>query len=66
MKCLRYIGDVLVDGNQVIVRDGETLVEIVVETACLDRDGRPTRLPARFLDSLDGYAFGAPPHLEQS
>ncbi|MES1150871.1 MAG: tol-pal system-associated acyl-CoA thioesterase [Dongia sp.] len=38
--------------DQVVRRGRETLVEFVVTIACITRDGRPTRLPARIRTAI--------------
>ena len=38
--------------SQVVCREGETLVEMEIELACMAADGRPRRLPAALRDAF--------------
>ncbi len=41
--------------EQVVRREGEDLVRLIVRLACIDHNGRPARLPNVFRTALDAY-----------
>jgi len=46
------VGGASLDAEQTVARDGETLVRIEIRLACIDRAGRPARIPRHVKDSL--------------
>ena len=41
--------------SQAIKRDGETLVRVDLEAACITAEGKPTRIPAAAREALDAH-----------
>ena len=52
---LRALGGATAEAEQVISRDGAPLVKLEVRLACVDRNGRPARIPGPLRAALTGY-----------
>ena len=54
-------GDANLDepGMEVVGVGGHTLVQLAVDVACINKEGRPTRIPARLQSALAGLAQAA-------
>lgn len=53
------IGAATLAAEQVVRCGGEDLVRMTTDLACINRDGRPSRLPALLRRALDGYRAAA-------
>ncbi len=50
------VGPAPIDAEQVVKRDGADLVRSLVRLACINRDGRPRRLPTAVRAALEALS----------
>jgi acyl-CoA thioester hydrolase len=49
------VGAAVIDLDQRVMREGELLADLKIRIACLNRKGRPQRLPAPVRAALSAY-----------
>lgn len=52
------VGGASMEGEQTIRRDGETLATLALRLACIDKTGRPARMPAAVREKLSHLSNG--------
>ena len=53
---IRKLGRASLSADQTICRDGEILVEVAVDLACIGPDGRPVRMPSELYGALADFS----------